>query len=299
MNWSGPESHIMTKVPALFCIRSCSLRFLLPLLGVLLFVSSLSGQNIWLGQDGLKTTFWSGRNIRVLSKDAKDPVFDLYSNLEAAAHRDTAKISNDKDWAIDWRVHVLSSVAGILCLREEYAKTFGDEDQERRSQFRAYDLDHSKANKPVAARITDLFPESSVYQALSKEPRIAASLAASHTPGDIAALLHSEGAPPIKDHDCQFAVGSDFLESFAFFDYSNGQSTIHFGLPNVGSDCMGETLEIEIKLDTPQRLRAALEAASHQQGGFLADGLDHINPGNNPTLISFSHKHKEPKKKKS
>ncbi len=274
-------------------IRAVAFSFLLFFL-----FSGLSGaQTIWMGRSEDLTIFWSGHNIRVLSKDAKDPVFDLYASLEAEEHRDTEHTSNETDWAIDWRVHVLTSVSGILCLREESAKQIGDAEPERRSQFKAYSLDRSKAAKPESVKLTELFPEQAVYKALLGDKRIQETMAASQHPNDLAAVLNGESGATIKDHDCQFAINPDFLESFALWDYANGETTVHLGLPNVGSDCMGETLEIEIKLDTPQNLRPALEAASLQQNGFLAAGLDRINPGNNPTLISFSHKHREKKKK--
>lgn len=258
------------------------------LIAVAVVAIPASAQQIWTGHSAGTTIVWTAKNIRAYRTTSKYPVFNLYSYLLASFKNETADPRDIYVNAED-AVSIESLVGHILSIRDENYLEIGRE--ERQTRLLAFDLQRSVPTKPASLKLTDIFPPNAIFAALMSEKRLHAALPKGSAPTDLSSLLKILGDQPIKDGTCQYAVTTDFLQSFAIYDYANGFATVRLGLSNFLQVCLGDMLEMDIQLEVPSSQRAGFEAAQRKKEGFLMKDRGIVATEDAKTEIAFTEHH--------
>lgn len=273
------------------------------LLAIAAAALSAGQQQIWSGHTGGVAVEWSAKNIRAYEVGSKALNFDLYSYLNADFRR-LSRPPHDSYLKCEHDVDLKSAVGNYLSISDVADLDFHGPHEEVTAIFRTFDLNRSKAGKAFLIKLTDLFPEDAIYQALLQEKTLSQVLTQGSKPSDLAGLLKvldgqdvtEDGkllsitdqvtlAQSVKGGPRRYHFTADSPNRFAIYDYADGVATIHLCLD---SGWHGDTRELAIKLAVPERLRASFESARLRKSGFLMKDRALIAPQDAITLIAFS-----------
>ncbi|MCP5419899.1 MAG: hypothetical protein H6970_07105 [Gammaproteobacteria bacterium] len=115
-----------------------------------------------------------------------------------------------------------------------------------------------------AVKLTDLFDEREIFQALSNDSVIAAALH-DKTPENLAELLQA------TDGGCDFYIGEESLSHFAFHHLQKNQVAVRLGLSHGCEAARGNLTQIGFYLTVPDNHRKQFEQA--QTDDLLMSGL--------------------------
>jgi len=281
----------------------------------LLLLAALSAgqapaQLIWTGHAATNTIEWSAKHLRVYNSTSKAPVLNIYSYLSSDFRRLSAT-PHDSYLRSEHAIDVKSLVGNYLSIGDVADLDFHGPHEDVSATFQTFDLQPSKTtktDKPVVVKLTDIFPENAVYQALLEEKTLAQVLTQGNgKPADLAALLKALDGQDVTEDGKLLSVADQVAlpttvtgsplryhltakspNRFAFYDYSDGIATVHLCLD---SGWTGHTLELAIKLEVPERLRPIFQAAHARTSGFLMKDRNLIARPDATTVITFSEKH--------
>jgi len=277
------------------------------LLAALSAVAQNPAKLIWTGHIGSNTVEWSAKNLRVYISATKAHVLNLYAYFNSDFRR-LSTPPHDSYLKVEHDIDLKSVVGNYLSISDVADVDFHGPHEDVSAIFQTFDLRPGKLSKPVLAKLTDLFPESAVYQALLQEKSLAQVLTQGYgKPADLAALLKALDGQDVTEDGKLLTVADQVAlpttvagsprryhftaespNRFALYDYADGTATVHLCLD---SGRTGHTLELAIKLEVPERLRPIFEAAHTRKSGFLMKDRGVIASADAATVITLSEKH--------
>lgn len=244
--------------------------FILCLLAPLGAQDSQPARTLWNGHSGEFTINWTTENLQVFrSADAAHPVLDL----RQAAANDWKQISKDSDYrslTASYVYHLLSVVGPVLSIEEDDYCDCGGAHPTAGKMFRAIDLSKSSAAKPVAAKLTDLFPAPAIAAALGQDRIVKSVLPAGAHPESLDALLSAVNSKSATVGDCSYFFPDDLLEHFAIYELKGDRAAVRVSLSHAVEICRGSMIQLGLLLPVPERLqgqfKGALFMANHKSG---------------------------------
>jgi hypothetical protein len=231
----------------------------------LLLLGSIAGAQavrpIWSGKTGKYDVEWTAKDLRVRRSDGGKLV------IAAAADAKTRwnKLAEDaKGVSLDaqYTYRVLSAAGPYLSIEKgEYCDCGGAHPSEA-VQFLAIDLDKSSPGKWVAAPLTAIFPEQSIFAALSHDAVVAKALGSEKKPDSLAALIDVLQDATTKVKDCEFEFPPKLLTQFAIYNVKAGTAEIRLSLPPAAEVCRGQMTQLGLSLAIPERQRAVFSRAA-------------------------------------
>jgi hypothetical protein len=240
---------------------------------------------------------WSASDIS--ARPAKSPTAVLFS-AKSLAQRDFAafrEASKDPDsgkieHCLYERTFVLLSVVGsIISLRDnnstacDQAAHPGGETRYTAIDlmraggvgYRELEMEVDGANPSKIVKLTDIFEEADILNALLADPLVKEALGSSGSrPQTLSKLIEEFGAgASVTDKHC-YSVSEDMLTRFAFHHLENGKVAVRLGLSGAGP-CREFLTEIGILLPIPPTLKTALARADSGTEGFLMKDLKKIS----------------------
>lgn len=183
------------------------------------------------------------------------------------------------------KVRPLSLVGSLLCYRrDDYweggAHPSGD------LSYASVDL----ADPKRTVRLTDLFPDPDVTEALWNDPVVRKALkdaGVTTRPATAAALVKRlEGRTFGGDEGFQYGFPREMLSGFGFHHLEGDQVAVRIGIPWGAEIFRFQGTELGILLPIPSKLREPLRRAAAGQEGFLARSLPRALRGREITLVS-------------
>ena len=157
-------------------------------------------------------------------------------------------------------------------------------------QFITIDL----TNLNEILKLTDLFPESMILEALLADKIIKKVLKKNKTqPSTLGALFEAveKNSLIIRDselkEDCHFKFSESVLTQFAFHHLNNNQVAVRLALLPSSANCQWSQTQIGIYLPIPPSLKRSFKQAQNNQAGFLMKNLKSI-AGEQKTTFYFS-----------
>src|SRR5262249_39810909 len=174
------------------------------------------------------------------------------------------------------QVSVLSIVGTILSLRtttttacEREAHPSG-ETSVIALDLAGYAAADRKTEAAKAVKLTDYFPDSTVFEALRQDTLVRNAMQSGGSrPANLTQLLAAlASAPPVMDDKLCYSFPDDLLFRFAFHHQEGGRVAVRLGLPGAGP-CRENLTQIGLLLPAPQTLSSAISLAATRKAGFL------------------------------
>lgn len=150
-------------------------------------------------------------------------------------------------------------------------------------------IDVDVAEPGKAAKLTDLFPESAVLQALLDDPILKQAWPlgdASKLPRSLSELSQRLVDRPVEVGDCLFRFPTDFLMRFAFHHRAKDRVTVRLGLPPKVGPCRTQHAHLGLALAVPDALKTPLALAASGRAGFLMRDREKM-AGNQAATVGF------------
>ncbi|HXH11521.1 MAG TPA: hypothetical protein VNP04_17365 [Alphaproteobacteria bacterium] len=150
-------------------------------------------------------------------------------------------------------------------------------------------IDVDVAEPGKVASLTDLFPESTILQALLDDPVLKQAWAvggASKLPRSLGELSQRLVDRPVEVGDCLFRFPRDFLTRFAFHHRAKDRVAVRLGLPPKVGPCRTQHAQLGLALAVPDALKTPLALATSGRGGFLMRDREKI-AGNQAATVGF------------
>ncbi len=150
-------------------------------------------------------------------------------------------------------------------------------------------IDVDVAGLGKAAKLTDLFPESTILQALLDDPVLKQAWPVadpSKIPRSLGELSQRLADRPVEVGDCLFRFPADFLTRFAFHHRANGRVAVRLGLPPKLAPCRTYHAQLGLALAIPDALKTPLALAASGRAGFLMRDREKI-AGNQAATVAF------------
>ncbi len=244
--------------------------------------SKAPSQQIWEGQSSGFTVEWTTSNLTVrrttpaAGKSASEAVLDFAKLAEVDWQR-TRRGAGSNPIEADTTYRILSLAGPYLSVEEGSYCDCGGAHPSSVTKFMAFDLQHSTPDAPTAAKISDLFPQSSVYGAMVRDTQIQKVLPEASLPKDLPQLLKEIRYKRIQVGECVYMFGRMPEENFAIFDVNGSSASVRVGLSQGEEACRGLTTQIGLELPIPESLRQNLVAAKQKQQGFLMSDSKRIS----------------------
>ena len=231
---------------------------------------------IWSGTSGGYRVVWTDSNL-VVTRDGRSVIAMreiLARAVPTGTAGDTAGATVCEE---EYRYRVLSFVGGILALGEHHYWYCPDAAHPGVYQgFHAIDLSRTEREAArgnttseglgLGAKLTDLFPEQEVIDALMADKlvrrRLGAGARRPATADELVGML--EGSS-----ECEYAFEADMLNRWAIHHVDGDRVAVRIGLSHGCEAARGMITQIGILLKIPERLRASIAAAASGREGFL------------------------------
>jgi hypothetical protein len=269
----------------------------------LLNASSEAQRMIWTGRSGGFVFQWSTTDISVRPVQSPTKVLfsvrelaqkDFAAFFEASKDPDTGEIAK----CTDERTFVVLSVVGSIISLRDSSFTVCERAAHPGGESRHIAIDLAKpgsvgykegevdlANPGKVVKLTDIFDERDVLNALLADPLVKEALGSSASkPATLAELIEAFAAGAnVTDKQC-YSVSEDMLTRFAFHHLENGKVAVRLGLSGAGP-CRYNLTELGILLPIPPSLKTSLAQAESGKEGFLMKDLKKIS---RDQMTSFS-----------
>jgi hypothetical protein len=199
---------------------------------------------------------------------------------------------------------VLSVVGSLVSLRDNYYVTCTmeahpggetrytalDLAKPGEAAYKQDEMNFDIANPGKAVRLTDLFSEADIFNAMLADPFVkkqVENFRRDHPekpppPKTLDELTHSLW-PDLDKGEC-YSVADDMFTRFAFHHIENGKVAVRLGLSGAGP-CREKLTELGILLPIPQSLKSALALADSGKEGFLMKDLKKVSRGQTTKLV--------------
>jgi hypothetical protein len=251
--------------------------------------STAQQRTIWTGRSGGFLFQWSATDISARPAAGANRVLFSAKTLAQRGFAEFLAASKDPETgevekcSYDRTFTVLSVVGPVISLRDnnysacERAAHPGGE-----TRYTAIDLardgsvfykqdqmDVDLANPGKVAKLTDIFDETDILNALLADPLVREALAGSENkPRSLDEFVEAfAGASGVTGKHC-YSVAEDMFTRFAFHHLENGKVAVRLGLSGAGP-CREFLTEIGILLPIPASLKTALAQAESGKEGFL------------------------------
>jgi hypothetical protein len=219
---------------------------------------------VWAGASAGRNVSWTAADIRATLADGK--VYSLRDDLAKQMHvadlgpGATAKAS----------ARVKSLVNGVLCVQWTHDSMVpGDAHPDSGKAFKAVNL--ADPSQPI--KLTALFPEAAIYQALMADPVVKQALG-KERPKDLAALEQALAYKEVKLKGHTYVFDPELLGRFAIHHVEGGAAYVRLGLEAATSADRDAFTQLGLKLAIPEDQREGYQAA--EAAGYLGRALDKL-----------------------
>jgi hypothetical protein len=251
--------------------------------------STAQQRMIWTGRSGGFLFQWSATEISARPASGARGVLFSAKTLARRGFAEFLAASKDPETgevekcSYDRTFTVLSVVGSIISLRDnnfsaceraahpggETRYTAIDLAREGGVFYKQEQMDVDLANPGKVAKLTDIFDETDILNALLADPLVREALAGSESkPRSLGEFVEAfAGASGVTGKHC-YSVAEDMFTRFAFHHLENGKVAVRLGLSGAGP-CREFLTEIGILLPIPASLKTALAQAESGKEGFL------------------------------
>lgn len=262
-------------------------------------------QTIWTGRSGGYALRWSTAEISAHSSRTST---DVRFSAKAIARKDFADYKSsmmsveepDTPHCIYERTFTLLSVIGsLVSVRDNYySSCTGEAHPAGETRLLAFDLakpgavaydeemNTNLANPGKVIKLTDLFPEADIVQALLADPFVKKNMLnpeIKSPPKTLEEFLNSLAMT--NSEEVCLTIDDDWLTRFAFHHIENGKVAVRLGFSGLGP-CREKLTELALLLPIPPSLKTPLALAASTKEGFLMTDLKKI-AGGKVTKIVF------------
>ncbi|HEX8651106.1 MAG TPA: hypothetical protein VF708_09710 [Pyrinomonadaceae bacterium] len=260
--------------------------------------SNQADRIIWTGRSGGYTLRWSTTEIKASA--AKTPT-DILFSARAIAKKDFDEFNavmtgtddpSPPDCTYERTFTLLSVVGSLVSLRDNYYSSCTGEAHPA-GETRLLTLDLAKPgqvdydeemdtdinNPGKVIKLTDLFPETDIVQALLADPFVRKNMLnpeIKSTPKTLEEFLNSIAMT--NSEEVCLTIDNDWLTRFAFHHIENGKIAVRLGFSGLGP-CRERLTEIGLLLPIPTSLKSPLALAASAKEGFLATDIKRIAGG--------------------
>lgn len=260
-------------------------------------------KTIWAGRSGVFKLRWTTSDITASSSSNQADVRFSAKDLATRGFQEFAALLEEgANCFSDRTFTVLSVVGSIVSFRDNSsgmcvpsAHPFGE------TRFTSIDLARPDGvaykeltmnvdltNPGKIVRLSDLFPEEDILNAMLADPLVKRALAEDKIvapPKTLAQFVNTFTRAGLSNKEC-YSVSVDLLTRFAFHHLENDRVAVRLGLSGT-SLCRENLTQIGILLPIPPSLKTALKLAESGKEGFLMKDLQKIS-GNQTTMLSFT-----------
>jgi hypothetical protein len=268
--------------------------------------SSNAQKMIWTGRSGGFVFEWSASDITARSPQSPARVLFSAKSLaqkEFAAFREASKDPDTgkmEKCSYERTFTVLAVVGSILSFSDgdftvceraahpggELRYTTIDLAKPGGVGYKELEMEVDLAQPGKAVKLTDLFDERDIFNALMADTVVKEALGTSGSrPRTLAELVEAFAAGASATDKLCYSVSEDIWTRFVFHHLENGKVAIRLGLPGAGP-CRYNLTEIGILLPIPASLKTALAQAAAGKEGFLMKDQKKISRGQT-TSFSF------------
>jgi uncharacterized protein YecT (DUF1311 family)/uncharacterized protein YgiM (DUF1202 family) len=228
---------------------------------------------IWQGNSGGLDIHWTKADITAHYEGKM--LFSAKKDLaQKSFEREVLDYSNTGPVCEYTRTLALLSVVGTIASMKDMFEQHCQGFIHGFHQFTTVDL----TNLNEVVKLTDLFPESLILEALLADKLIKKALKNDKTqPSTLATLFEAvkQNRLIIRDadleQDCHFKFPENALTQFAFHHLNNNQVAVRLALLPSSANCQWSHTQIGIYLPIPPSLKWAFKQAKENQAGFLME----------------------------
>jgi len=242
----------------------------------------------WTGISAGYRISWTAANLTAKRATGGKLLLDVASGAKGQWALIAAK-PGDHSYTAEYTFRLLSVVGPVLSIEEEDDCDCGGAHPTAFRRFHVVDLRHTEAGPAGPTGLDKLFPPEEIRKALLANADIASAVQSSGTPpATLTALLKKLTGTSTTGGECQYALDSNLMESYAFEDYADGTATVQFSLPAAAEVCRGDMKVLSIKLPVPASIKAWFTAASERREGFLKERLSSMSLVEASTHFQFT-----------